>query len=187
MGGTIALTIRFETGREWRDSCWTNTLPEGLFAAPFFIDPDSSKRHVDEWLKKLVARRKTNPELEEIWGGWNMLAPVEYGLVIVDYVTSTIVSCQGYCGVDYVYSVEHDPDKQAKYDALEKAGLLIIPGKRNFPAHWKAADIKLPFANSILGDVSECNEVLLEWCERHFAMTDDERAVWSEWLEELAE
>lgn len=182
MGGIIGLTIRLELGCEWRGSCWTNVLPEGLFAAPFYVDLDSSKQHTSAWLEKLVARRKTDPELEEVWGGWDKLAPIEYGLVVVDYVTNTLVSCQGYSGVDYVYCHEYNTDKMEKYDALEKAGLLIVPSRRDFPAHWKAADIKLPFANTIIGDYDRCDEILYGWCDRHFTLTDEERDAWMEWF-----
>lgn len=186
MGGIIALTIRISPEQVYRGSCWTNILPEGLWAAPFYVDLDVSRAHAKTWLETLLARRRADPELEEMWGGHNMLAPLGYGIVIIDYVTSTLVSDQGYSSVDEMYSHGHDPDKEEKWTALEKAGLLI-PSKRDYPNHWKAAGIKLPFANVVVGDGDKINETLMNWCISNFGLSDEEVAEWLRYMKEREE
>lgn len=98
MGGIIGLTIRFLDRTEWRGSCWTNVLPEGLFA-PRFYSKEHSEHHTKGWLNQILKARKYDPSLEALWGNHPHLAPVEYGLVVVDYQTDTVLSHQGYNSV----------------------------------------------------------------------------------------
>lgn len=74
MGGTVALTIRFSDGEEYRGACWTNILPTGLFSADFFFK-EKSEAHTKAWLKNLLDYRENNPEIKKIYGSWNKLAP----------------------------------------------------------------------------------------------------------------
>jgi hypothetical protein len=113
MGGIIALTIRESSGKEWRGSCWTNVLPNGLFAAPFY-NKRTSQRHVKKWLSELLAHRKSNPKLEELWGDWNMLAPVEYGVVVIDYKDNFLISAQGYNSPHSMHISDMDTEKFVK-------------------------------------------------------------------------
>jgi hypothetical protein len=181
VGGIIGLTVRFEKGREYRGSCHTNVLPEGMWAPAFYIDLDSSKRHVDTWLQTILDNRKKDPDLEEMWGGHDMLAPIEYGLVVVDYVTSTMISLQGYSGPDWIIKSH----KEEKWAALEAAGLLTTDGRMRLdgmPAHWEARNIKMPFANLVIADVDEITDKTQTWCEENFGLTDAERAEWAAWF-----
>lgn len=186
MGGVIGLTIRFEKDRTYRGSCHTNVLPEGLWAPAFYIDLDSSKRHASAWLTTILEGRKKDPVLEEIWGGHNMLAPIEYGIVLVDYVTSTMISLQGYSSPDWIIKSH----REEKWAALDKAGLLKTDGRiplEEMPAHWEARHIKMPFTHLVLGDVDEITAQTQAWCEGNFGLSDTERAEWARWFEERAE
>jgi len=106
MGGIIGLTIRFSDGEEYRGSSWTNILPGGLFHHDFY-DPKTSEEYVRGWLKNILKNREEVPDVEELWGGWNKLAPVEYGLVVVDYKKSGIMSCNGYTNPDLFFTFGH--------------------------------------------------------------------------------
>lgn len=183
MGGIIGLTIRFSKEHEYRGSCWTNVLPEGLWAAPFYIDLDTSRAHTKAWLERLLKNRADNPEINDLWGGHDMLAPVEYGLVVVDYVTSTLMSAQGYSSPNWMARFDHDPDKVEKWEALERAGLLgdPMPWSDKFPqppSRW----IKLPFANVVCGDVDKVDATLQQWCEDALGLSDRERTAWAEYI-----
>lgn len=184
MGGIIGLTVRFSKDREYRGSCWTNVLPEGLFAAPFYIDLDTSRKHVEVWLKNILANREENPDVDEAWGEHRLLAPVEYGLVVVDYVTSTLVSCQGFSNPAMFNYWGSDDDE--KWSALEKAGLLLSIRRGHRPG-LKKAGIKLPFQHTIFGMEDGCNGALEGWCEENFGLSDAERAAWSEWYKRFEE
>ena len=185
MGGIVGLTVRFSEAETYRGSCHTNVLPEGLFAAPFYVDLDASREHVRVWLKMILDNRKDNPEVEELWGGHNMLAPVEYGLVIVDYVTSTLVACNGYSNPTIIYAYpgrDEDEDKHEKWCALESAGLLTeLPATPS----WRKARVKLPFEVFIHGSRDACDRSLQAWCEKNFGLSDGERAAWAEWCKNM--
>lgn len=191
MGGCIGLTVRFDKNRCYRGSCWTNVLPDGMWAAPFYVDLETSKRHVDQWLSELLANRATDPDLEEMWGAWNMLAPLQYGLIVVDYVSSTLISLQGYSSVDVIYYPTTDAglfsEKEEKYAALEQAGLLITPSRRPMPTGWKTADIKMPFARVVSADTDAIDADCQKWCEDNFGLSDDERKAWAEWFKDQGE
>lgn len=122
MGGTVALTIRTSETECYRGSCWTNVLSEGLFAADFYRDLDTSRNYTKTWLAQLLAYRAEDADLEDRWGGHNLLAPIGYGIVLVDYVTNTFISAQGYTnpGALFVFTGFPNP----RHVALAAAGLL---------------------------------------------------------------
>lgn len=95
MGGIVGLTFRWPDGTQWRGSCWTNVLPDGLFAPPFFVRR-ASEGHARRWLANILKNRDEAPEIGKLWGSSPLLAPVEYGLVVVDFKTKTVLSHQGY-------------------------------------------------------------------------------------------
>jgi hypothetical protein len=182
MGGSIALTVRFEKGREYRGSCHTNVLPEGMWAPAFYIDLDSSKRHVDAWLAMILENRRNDPDLESMWGGHDMLAPLCYGIVIVDYLTSTLISLQGYSSPNWIIGT-HKPEKFA---ALEAAGLLT-EFDRPIPKDWNAKSIKMPFAHINIADCDAIDATTQAWCDENFGLTDAERMEWARWFVERNE
>jgi hypothetical protein len=102
MGGVIGVTIRYSDSSEWRGSCWTNVLPVGLFGADFY-DEATSEEHVKSWQTNLVKHRKADKsgDLEKLWGGHHMLAPLEYGIIVIDFRTKQVISAQGYSAVQF--------------------------------------------------------------------------------------
>jgi len=122
MGGFIALTVRYSDGQEYRGSCWTNVLPEGLFSHEFYFK-ETSEAHARKWLDRIIKNRKKNKGLEEMWGGWNKLAPESYGIVLVDYKTGTLIAGNGYTDVQKIHTFP-DPAKIGKFIRLHEAGLL---------------------------------------------------------------
>jgi hypothetical protein len=187
MGGSVALTIRISETKEYRGSCWTNILPYGLWAAPFYADLDTSRRHAESWLDKLLAHREADPELEDLWGGHDKLAPLGYGLVLVDYVSSTLISTQGYAWPDRIIRFgpppscserDRDPDLNEKWAALEAAGLL---GASEDHGDMVIRQIKLPFETVIVGNESAITPSLEERCDGLFGLSADERSAWARW------
>lgn len=178
MGGSIALSIRFTDDDMYRGSCHTNVLPEGLWAPEFYIDLDTSRAHSKKWLDQILAARRDDPEIEAMWGGWNKLAPLSYGIVIVDYVTSTLVSAQGYSSPDWIIK-DHKPEKWA---ALEKAGLLGETWDTRYPRENRR--ITLPFKDVRISDVDGVTEDMLMWAHNTFVITAHERIEWLVFIEE---
>jgi len=122
MGGFIALAVRYSDGQEYRGSCWTNVLPDGLFGHGFYLE-DESEAHTRKWLDNILKERREDRELEEMWGGWNKLAPDGYGIVLVDYKTGTVISANGYTNPLTVYTFSY-PERIGKFIRLHEAGLL---------------------------------------------------------------
>lgn len=184
MGGIVALTIRTSETECYRGSCWTNVLTEGLFAADFYRDLDTSRDHAKTWLAQLLAHRTREPDLAKLWGSHNLLAPIEYGIVIVDYVTSTLVSAQSYTDVATVYTFKDDPPDE-KHAALDAAGLLTLVPAMKTPASMIFWRITLPFAHVQNGEQEALvTPALLAWCETNFGLSEAERVAWDAWFAE---
>lgn len=192
MGGIVGLTVRVDAEREYRGSCWTNTLPVGLFAVDFY-HKDRSAAHTWAWVQKLLENRRHDPRIEAVWGGHNMLAPIEYGIVVVDYVTSTFVTAQGYSsGTSVWYADACDPDldegRTTKWAELNAAGLLSNVrtfGSNRLRQH--VADVRTPFDTVISGDRDIITPELLTRLGAIFTLTEAERACWATWFAETEE
>lgn len=193
MGGRVALTVRASEAEQWRGSCWTNALPDGLFAAEFYVDLESSRRHAWDFVQRLLAARRDEPRIEELWGGHGMCAPTGYGIVVVDYVSSTLVSAQGYCAVDSILSFDDYERAAARWKRLEGMGLLLPhpdplfdPNGPGVPAGWRIAGIRLPFEHRRVGHEGSIDQAMADWADRTLGLSDEERASWAAWLAERA-
>lgn len=112
MGGSIGVTIRLPTGKEYRMERWTNTLP-GVFQSPAFIDgkADALADYIDHWIKESAKKDKG----ETIISSWGMyrkpyLAPSEYGVFVVDYVNKVIISCNSYFNIEEIMVLPEDEE-----------------------------------------------------------------------------
>jgi len=120
MGGVIALTVRLPDGKEYRMERWTNILPSIIHAPKFWNgDPAIWKDPLEHWVRESAKKAKG----ETIISSWQMykhpfLAPSEYGILVIDYTTMTIVSAQGYESLTNIMPI------QSEFQALEKAGLI---------------------------------------------------------------
>ena len=110
MGGAVAVTIRVDEETEYRMARWTNGLPW------FIIHPGlygKSTTHLHEYLSPWLdmrsdyeANKDTGDFKHPMTGSYHpyyALAPYDYGLVVIDFVTDSILSCQGYCSIDTLY------------------------------------------------------------------------------------
>lgn len=173
MGGVIAITIRYSDGEEWRSSCWTNILPGGLFSPQFFNrDMSKAERHVRRWQAVLVKRRAAEPVLEQMYGNWSKLAPVEYGQIVVDFKTRSVISGNGYSSVNRKYDRTYPPA------AFRRVGATVtIPeqpkGLREFivESFW-TVDHKLAATGKTLKAIRALG----------FKISKEERATWSAFL-----
>lgn len=81
MGGQVAWTVRLSNGNEYRMEYWTNIVPSLILDEKFFKE---DFHHMDEVLN--------NDSVGADFG----LMPTEYGIIVTDFVTKTIISCNGY-------------------------------------------------------------------------------------------
>lgn len=107
MGGSIAVAIRESDGTEHRMTRWTNSLPWGICNNKMLSeDRGAIDQYLDQWLSM-----KSDWDLNNATGKFKFpmtecylpgpgLVPVEYGLVVLDFKTNTILSHQGYTSLD---------------------------------------------------------------------------------------
>jgi len=104
MGGTIGITVRTPDGKERRMGRWTNPIPYFVNSLKLIND---NMEHVNDYFKhdeEMVEDWEENKNTKNFkfpmtpcYGPHNgQLAPVEYGMVVVDMVNKKILSMQGY-------------------------------------------------------------------------------------------
>lgn len=102
MGGTIGFTLRHEDGEEFRMSSWTNWTPWAIDNIKLV---HKEPKHIADltatWQKqmKLPAKKRDWPFTSPY------LAPVEYGLVVVDMQRNKILDCNRYHLFGRVHSI----------------------------------------------------------------------------------
>jgi hypothetical protein len=184
MGGIIAVTTRYTNGDEWRGSMWTNVLPGGLFAPPFF-QPKKAEPHVKQFVARLLENRRLNPDVESLWGGHHELSPVEYGVVVVDFQTKTVISHNGYCAVTRKHVDKRDRAPSDGPAAFRKAGVTVKIDR------WRSKDSPLRFFDvESFWTVDRAMETTAETRRKiqalGFTLSATEKRHWTRWLKERA-
>lgn len=187
MGGLVAITLRFttplSTGQtEYRGSCWTNTLPDGLFNAAFY-DPATSEDHAKQWIEALLTNRAEDPEVAEMWGSWGKLAPVGYGIIVVDYVSKTALSFQNYCSPTHIHCF--DSHNRRKWRKLKKRGLLRKEKRirlRRGKMRVAKIDASGTFPTIQSAESNGITRKVYRDLAGLFQLTADEDAAWEKWF-----
>lgn len=113
MGGNLAWTLRLEDGTEYRMDRWTNAMPELITNAAFLRgEPAAIEAALDSWLA-MKADWEANKDngtfklpMTEVYAPYPYgMQPSEYGLVVTDFVTKTILSLQGYTNLGQINAV----------------------------------------------------------------------------------
>jgi len=141
MGGNLAWTIRLEDGTEYRMDRWTNSMP-GLILNPDFLSGQQAgiDNALQPWLEmksdweKNQHTEKFDLHMTPSYAPYPYgLAPSEYGLVITDFVSKTILSLQEYTDLGSLNAMrqwhgpgsdEVFPGKAAQLDALHRVGRI---------------------------------------------------------------
>jgi len=190
MGGVIGFTVREADGTEHRMQRWTNILPS-IFEDPEFIRYGSDKQVMDlvkHWYTESAKGSQGNTIIST-WEMYNYpyLAPFEYGIVVIDYLTRSIVSCNGYSSPSTVFKA---PIKVMNLSnpiwtaglILQKEGLL---GKEILPRS-DMYEIIHPFWSIYDYDDSHIDSfrrALAKIKELGFILTDKEEQIWKEYIE----
>lgn len=141
MGGNLAWTLRTADGTQHRMDRWTNAMPT-LITNPAFLDgaPDAIQAALADWEMMRAdweANKATGTYEHTMTPAYAPypygLQPSEYGLVVTDFVTHTILSLQGYTHLGQcmatrqVYGPSHanvSPARWAQNVALTQAGRI---------------------------------------------------------------
>ncbi len=109
MGGSIGFTVRQEDGTEHRMCRWTNTMGSLIKDLKFYT---KSEDHLKEYLKtwydmvkdydddKKGIRPLPEITMANVYAPNPFLAPMGYGLVVVDYKTNNVLNLQGYTSLE---------------------------------------------------------------------------------------
>jgi len=140
MGGSIAVTIREEDGTMHKMCRWTNSTPNFVNDEKLFL---CDKQHLQDYLKtwyEMVedydsGQNKLN--MSSVYAPVRLLAPVDYGLLLIDYKTKTLLNMQGYTDYGRLLATEaglsnlilkrngENNDFYFKIEALHKSGRLM--------------------------------------------------------------
>lgn len=99
MGGSLGFTIRKADGTEHRMCRWTNATPEFINSEKFLNeDEEHFSNFMLAWndMREDFLSGKNEHNMTMVYAPYPFLAPMDYGLVVVDYKTKTILSLQGY-------------------------------------------------------------------------------------------
>lgn len=142
MGGNLAWTMRLTDGTQYRMDRWTNSMP-ALICTPAFLDgtPEGIAQALDEW-QRMQADWDANQHTEAYQYPMTPayapypygLQPSEYGLVVTDFVSKTILSLQGYTHLDQTMASRQthgmavknvSPSRWEQAEDLAKSGRIL--------------------------------------------------------------
>lgn len=121
MGGTVAVTLREENGTEHRMARWTNPLPPTIVNLRMIKkDPAHIRTYlarwegmVDDWNENKSKFKEDDDSTWDIFKfpmtpcyvpDGRILAPIGYGLVVIDLMKNKILSMQGYSNLETISS-----------------------------------------------------------------------------------
>jgi len=210
MGGCVGVTIRKADGTEVRMCRWTNGLPDFITNVAF-VEQDEA--HLDSYLQTwadfqadYAANKDTGKyahNMSDIYAPYPFLAPIEYGLVLIDYQTKQVLSKQGYTAVGHFHcSVSHESEDKERFLAFAERGavrefrykhkVITPPGATQLEQAlaWmsKGIDIEAYVDLAPFTVIEAC-----QWSWREvqeyvqgmgFAVSDEEQKLWQEAIEQ---
>lgn len=136
MGGSIGWTIRKEDGQEFRMSRWTNIIIDTITDDFLAGDPTLFDEAMESWLamKADWEKHKEDGKFEHpMTNAYDPypygLKPDEYGIIVTDFKTKTLVSCQYYTNFTQhspdIYGKDFMPDRYEKYKRWFETGRFV--------------------------------------------------------------
>lgn len=231
MGGSIGVTIRETDGTEHRMCRWTNSLPRFIHNIKFINkDIPYLKEYLKIWddmekdwmenkdnkdlrfksehveIGKLYVRggkpQKFRHNMTEIYAPYPFLAPISYGLVVIDMQKSVILSCQGYCGIGkFITSrASYNKEEVEAIDELNKAGRIIsatdldnkkVNNLKLDPNENYFYDIKVDLSPFVVKMFPESkygiNKMKKEVLKLGFKLSEEEEEMWKQYAKEYDE
>jgi len=214
MGGSIAFTLRLEDGTEYRMCRWTNILPWAITNKKMIEkDPSHIQKVLENWLKMKddYERNKDSGNFEnnmtDVYFPFDLLAPTDYGLVVVDFVNNVILESQGYTEIGRIYgSVSPCDDNFYELQSLfesgrirqceTETGIVYIDPSKSFneflsdiqSLHSLIVDMSpLTIESFSEHDYKEHIMMRERILELGFKLNNEDEEGWSEWINELKE
>jgi len=123
MGGSIAWTIREANGNEHRMKRWTNIIPETITDGFLAGDPALFEEAMESYLNMKADWERNGPDgpfehpMTTAYAPYPFgLQPAEYGFIVTDFQTKTLISCNHYTSFDHIWVMRSmfnaDPDDE---------------------------------------------------------------------------
>lgn len=120
MGGSVGITIRQEDDVEHRMCRWTNSIPDFINHIKLIKKDESHLNdYLSLWFQMLEEYtsgeyKKKEHTMSDVYAPYPFLAPMDYGLVVVDYKTSTILHMQNYTALGSILPCDIDFELTSK-------------------------------------------------------------------------
>ena len=143
MGGSIAWTVREANGVEHRMKRWTNIMP-GTITDDFLAgDPALFAEAMESYLGMKADWERNGPDgpfehnMTDAYAPYPYgLTPAEYGFIVTDFQTKTLISCNHYTSFDHIWvmrSMFHADldgenqyeDRIARYNRMFEEGRIL--------------------------------------------------------------
>lgn len=117
MGGYLSVVIRTSSGSVEKMSNWTNYLPYFVANDMFF---EENNAYIQNYINQMDSE--------------GVLVPEGYGLVVLDFMSKSILSCQGYCMLERMslasFQLEANKNKKNKIGTPKADALKRMIEKR---------------------------------------------------------
>lgn len=118
MGGRINIAVRFKDGKTVCQERWTNNLPD-WFKTPAFYSGEEN--HLRRYIGMVAGNDVESGQL----GAVQPIEESEYGLVVVDLISRTVLSCNAYTNLNrFCISDVADAEDNTNFMDCAMAGLL---------------------------------------------------------------
>lgn len=146
--------------------------------------------------------QKFKYNMTEVYGPYPYLAPMDYGLMIIDFQNSTILHSQGYCGIGkfIVSASSHDKEQVDAVNELYKAKRVIsatdldnkkVDRVKLDPKKGYFYDIRVDLSPFTIKRFNESKEGIMdlkkEIIKSGFKLTKEEEKMWEEYTKECEE
>lgn len=134
MGGTVAETIRKEDGSIIKMARRTGAYNHMFFSKEFNngeIDKAVTE-HIDIFMEMKEDFESGEPykyEMSPVYGGFTLLAPVDYGLVVIDIKNKKIHSMQDFDNPGFIYMIKLSESMTFEQKILDSYNFLIENNK----------------------------------------------------------
>lgn len=143
MGGSITVVIRKKDGTIIKCCRWTNSLPSFIGNLKFIEKDDE---HLEKYLKTYYDMKRdweANKDsgnfefgMTSSYAAYNdILAPMSYGIVVIDYMKSHLLHMQGYARLDGFDKIE------AEAGICQRKYYMNDGRDKDFQALWNAGKI----------------------------------------------
>lgn len=175
MGGNVAITVKEPDGNLWKMDRWTNIIPyyfshvslyDGNFATWF-------KEFSQKWLlmrddyEQNKATGKFRENMTSVYFPFDVTAPSEYGLIVVDAQKKKIYSAQNYSKVAEIsiYTLKGEEDGEKNLQALADAGYLksVSYMVKNTNGKYEKKLVVLDNVQDLVEDIKAINASDFNW------------------------